>query len=72
MNESPMPLTDPDAQVSRTDFLVSRLVDGEATSEEYDEFVARAETTPALWRAVVQTQRDLTGLAAALATNVSS
>ena len=62
MNESPMPSTDPDAHVSRTDLLISRLVDSEATSEEYDEFVARAEETPALWRAVVQTQRDRTAL----------
>ncbi len=63
MNESPMPSTDPDAPVSRTDLLVSRLVDAEATSEEYDEFVARAEETPALWRIVVQTQRDRTAIA---------
>ena len=40
------------------EMLLSRIVDGEADAAEWDEVVARAESTPELWRDLALAQRD--------------
>lgn len=50
----------------RADLLVSRAVDGDATSSEWDELSGLADGEPALWRCVALTLRDRGGVGRAV------
>ena len=45
------------------ELLMSKVVDGDATEREWQDFIARAEAEPALWREAVETHRDHAALA---------
>lgn len=47
---------------TRLQLLISRVTGGDASDEEWREFVAQAEGQPQLWRELAQTQRDHTAL----------
>ncbi len=53
----------PDEQI---DLLISRIADGEATTQDWSAFSALAEKSPAAWRHLAQAQRDHQSLSLAV------
>jgi len=51
----------------RIDLIISHVVDGEATAQEWGEFEAMAAADPKLWRDLAQAQRDCGAMLGAMA-----
>jgi anti-sigma factor RsiW len=51
--------------------LMSRVVDGEATAEQWEQFQGLAEQNPTLWRELAEHQRDQGELTLAIASEIS-
>jgi hypothetical protein len=58
--------TTTDAPADRADLIISHVVDGEATAEEWSEFEALAAAEPRWWRELAQAQRDAMSLRGAM------
>ncbi len=55
----------------RNDTLISRIIDGDATSAEWDELSASARIDPALWQRLAATMHDGAGFTRALRASVA-
>jgi hypothetical protein len=58
--------TTTDAPADRADLIISHVVDGEATAQEWNELEALAVHEPRLWRELAQAQRDAMSLRGAM------